>query len=321
MANQLPNLRLVLLMLAVLALTACSKQVEERSQVVDPNLTVAEMLAQQHVQEAIDSDDFPPAKIETYETYLATIHSFTSQDDWLVNSHIIETDNALVLVDVQFFEPYVSSLKDYIVSLGKPLDRIFLSKGHSDRWTGVEAFEGVPVYAQPPVIDEIRGQRDETELDAATIKSLVVHSDIVDGLTYEFELVENAEAQYQTLIRLPEIDVSIVQDMVSNNAHVQFADADIQSWVRNLAVLTVDAKEHQIFVGRGYPAQVDVRQLGLQIRYLQTLKNILDRYNGSGAESLISEISNAYPEFDAVAVLELSALKYHQAVSSQGRSE
>ena len=308
-----PNkVRLILSILVFLVLVACSEKAEEEPG-VDPGETIAEMLARQSVQGSSSNNELPPGKVEKYETYLATIHSFTSQDDWLVNSHIIETESSLVLVDTQLSEPFVQQLKDYIASLGKPLERIYLSHAHLILGPGIEEFEGVPVYAQEPVIEAILSEHEGLGTSRGEIKNLLVHSDIIDGLTYEFELAEIAEARFQTLVRLPEIGVSIVQDLISNNAHVQFAQADIQSWVRSLAVLIVDAKDHQIFVGHGYPARVDVGQIGAQIRYLQTLQKLLDVYDGSGPESLAATIKSAYPEFEATVIVELSARQYHQA--------
>ena len=81
------------------------------------------------------------------------IHSFISSftDNNIANAtHIIESANKLVLIDGQFLAPYAAKFRQYADSLGKPIDRLFLSHRHPDHWFGLgPAFSDVPVYALP----------------------------------------------------------------------------------------------------------------------------------------------------------------------------
>ena len=71
-------------------------------------------------------------------------------------SVVIETPSALILQDVQQNKPFNEELKDLIASLGKPLQRIYISHDHAHHWAGLEMFPWVPVYANQATIDSIR---------------------------------------------------------------------------------------------------------------------------------------------------------------------
>ncbi|MGO7778327.1 MBL fold metallo-hydrolase, partial [Rhizobium johnstonii] len=63
------------------------------------------------------------------------IHTFISAftDDNIANAtHIIESRNKLVLVDGQFLVPYALQFREYANSIGKEIDRIYLSHRHPD---------------------------------------------------------------------------------------------------------------------------------------------------------------------------------------------
>lgn len=333
MHRMFPITHSFLISVFALGLIGCADS-EAPSESTDKSMTVAEMLAEQRAQEesaseAPDSgaaeDEFGSAEpqIAVFDTYLATIHSFTApEDSQLVNSHIIETDNMLVLIDGQYLRPYANKLKEYIDTLGKPLDRVYLSHAHPDHWFGLEFFPDTPVYAQQSVADELmaRGEADiaaaKEKYEGLTTDTLVVvdqilrvHSDIIDGLTYEFELVEEAEADFQTLIRLPEVDVAFVQDLISNKAHSDIGEAAlererIQSWIRHLAVFSVDAQDSQIFVGHGYPARADASVIKEQIDYLQSAKEILLNQEDMSEEALSSAMKTAFPNYGAASIVD-----------------
>jgi hypothetical protein len=94
-----------------------------------------------------------------YKSKGTTFHIYTSPlAEGASASVIIETANTLVLQDVQQAEPNNADLKALIASLDKPLRRIYLSHNHDHHWIGLEAFEGVPVYADAGTIRSIREQ-------------------------------------------------------------------------------------------------------------------------------------------------------------------
>ncbi len=56
------------------------------------------------------------------------------------NSHIIETENELRLIDAQFTLSSATKLKEYIKTLNKPLVQVLLSHNHPDHWFGSQVF-------------------------------------------------------------------------------------------------------------------------------------------------------------------------------------
>ena len=288
-------------------------------------MTIAEMLEAQNSDEG--AQEPPKGIFESFETYLATIHSYTApQASWLANSHIVETDSALVIFDVPSSLSFAQQFRDYVDSLGKPVDRIYISDDHIDQWLGLSLFPEVPAYTFQQIIDKVAESRPALEQlrqeefgqlafdTKINIQQLRVHSDIVDGLTYEFELLEKAQSQWQLMIWLPEISVVLAQGLLSNNVHSSLAQPDLQSWIRNLAVFSVDAKDHHIFVGHGYPAQVDVSQISKQIEYIQTMGRIFKTSHNLSNEETAAAIQSAYPSYEGKALADLSAAYYQDTL-------
>src|SRR6266704_2553896 len=79
------------------------------------------------------------------------IHTFVAAftDNNIANAtHIIESKNTLVLIDGQFLAPYATEFRKYADSLGKPIERLYLSHRHPDHWFGLgTAFSDITIYA------------------------------------------------------------------------------------------------------------------------------------------------------------------------------
>ncbi len=76
------------------------------------------------------------------------IHTYLSNA--LQATHIIESENSLVLVDSQFMAPFAVEFREYADSLGKPIERVIISHAHPDHFFGLgAAFEDLEdiVYA------------------------------------------------------------------------------------------------------------------------------------------------------------------------------
>ena len=86
-----------------------------------------------------------------------TIHCCTSPDDGeRVNAQIIETAKKLVIVDAMLMRPYAKEFRAYADSLGKPIDRVYVTHAHPDHWFGIESFQDKDVYAFAETIEEIK---------------------------------------------------------------------------------------------------------------------------------------------------------------------
>ncbi|MCX6635651.1 MAG: MBL fold metallo-hydrolase, partial [Acidobacteria bacterium] len=77
-----------------------------------------------------------------------TLHCLSSGEDGeFVNSVIIETGRALVVIDTMNLIPYSRELRSYADSLGKTIERVLITHAHPDHWFGLDSFKDVPTFA------------------------------------------------------------------------------------------------------------------------------------------------------------------------------
>jgi glyoxylase-like metal-dependent hydrolase (beta-lactamase superfamily II) len=208
------------------------------------------------------------------------VHTFVAsfEGDNIANAtHIIESRNCLVLVDAQFLAPYARQFRQYADSLGKPIDRLYLSHRHPDHWFGLgEAFGDVPVHALAETAAFIQEHGEESRDDHWKLGGLVpdrvvVPQEIVkpgeaviDGVRYTFDEVTDTEIDTLLAIRLPELGVQFVQDLVYSGTHL-YLTSHLRNWARVLqGVLTSD--DELFMPGHGLPA--DKLEVARNIEYL-----------------------------------------------------
>jgi|GEM_PF-629952 len=254
-----------------------------------------------------------------------TIHSYTApEDSEVVNSHIIETDNSLILIDMQFLRPYARQLAAYAAGLGKPIDRVIMTHHHPDHWFGYESFPAIPVYAQQEVVDGFNKMADfyikarrktlgELVPETKMIPGHIIDNNnaIIDGVQFEFSLINKAEAGAQTVISLPEYKVTFVGDLVAHNSHSFYGGGMAKPWVANLTDLAEKNQSEYILTGHGKPPAVDPSGFEWQITYLETTIEALQQ---DGPTETLAIIEAAYPDLGAKGMAALSANFFHGVV-------
>lgn len=255
-------------------------------------------------------------KISVIERRGIKIHTYTSsQDGIFVNSHIIETRNRLVLVDTQLLRPHAKEVKEYLESLGKPIDRVIITHSHPDHWFGLEYFEGLPVYSLAKTKEEIE-KFGEVYIkaergffgDAVTTRVILPEHEIkpgeefIDGLKYEFENVDGAEAGVQLLIRLPELALMIAQDIACNNVHLFIGEKAFDSWIRVLKDLKNRRGYDTILVGHGENSDRSV--FDRNIAYLEYAKKTYETVDNG--KDLKQQLIRKFPGFGAQVILDIS---------------
>jgi glyoxylase-like metal-dependent hydrolase (beta-lactamase superfamily II) len=216
------------------------------------------------------------------------IHTFISAftTDNIANAtHIIESKNALVLIDGQFLAHYAREFRRYADGLakttGKKIDRLYLSHFHPDHWFGLgTAFVDIPVYALPETIDDIKKHgavSRENHLkklgDEAPPEKIVIpgnevnpkHTNIIDphgaaeadqetidGVRYVFSKITNTEIDFLLTIGLPDLGVCIAQDLLYSGTHL-YLTANMKHWIEILGELL--KSDYELFMpGHGFPA-------------------------------------------------------------------
>lgn len=208
------------------------------------------------------------------------IHTFVAAftGDNIANAtHIVESANALVLIDGQFLAPYARKFREYADGLGKPIERLYVSHRHPDHWfgTGV-AFGDVPVHALPETADFIREHGEDSIADhwklgdlapaGITVPKETVEpgESTIDGVRYVLDRVTETEVDFHLTIKLPDLGVCFAQDLVYSGTHL-YLSSDMGHWIQVLSGLL--AEDYDLFLpGHGLPA--DRVEVARNIEYL-----------------------------------------------------
>lgn len=240
-------------------------------------------------------------------TYIAPAASFE------VTSHIIETPNSLVIVDTQFLQTAAREVLAYAESLGKPIDRVILSHQHPDHASGGNIFAGIPFVTTQAVADGVQADIDgggvqqraqlvgeaevpaEPRLPEATLSA---GETTIDGYTFAFDVVANAEAPEQIIVRLPEVGIAILQDLIYTNAHF-FPGVDRANWVSILADLRSLTTYDTLLAGHGLPTSLG--EIDQAIEYLTFASELAE--GATTVEDVTVPLQERYPAYGAAGIL------------------
>lgn len=235
------------------------------------------------------------------------VHTFISSfayDNIANATHIIESKNALVLIDGQFLVPYARQFRDYADGLGKPIERLYLSHRHPDHWFGLgTAFGDIAIHALPETISFIEEHGEDSRKDhlaklgALAPDSIVVPKEVanpgvetIDGVTYVLNKVTDTEIDFLLTIRLPEIGIYFTQDLIYSGTHL-YLTKDMEHWIQILEEML--ASDYELFMpGHGLPA--DKNEVARNIEYLSAARQAVD--NGLANDTFKAFMLQRYPE-------------------------
>ncbi|MFC1412817.1 MBL fold metallo-hydrolase [Streptacidiphilus sp. N1-12] len=218
-------------------------------------------------------------------------------------THIVETRNQLVLVDAQFLTPYARAFRDYADSLGKPIERLYLSHRHPDHWFGLgAAFSDVTAYALAETMGFIQDHGEASINDHWKLGDLVPDrivvpkhavspgTETIDGVRYVFDLVTDTEIDFQLTIGLPELGVFFAQDLLYSGTHL-YLTKHLDRWIRVLRGLLLS--DYEVFLpGHGLPA--DKNEVARNVEYLSAARQAIA---GGLADDAFKEfLLQRYPE-------------------------
>jgi glyoxylase-like metal-dependent hydrolase (beta-lactamase superfamily II) len=251
----------------------------------------------------------------------ATIHSYMAPPDGeLTTSQIIETEHAVVVVDAQLLRPYAQEVRSYIDRLGKPINRIILSHPHVDHALGLEYFQDVPIYA----LAEVKGEweatgewnrqykKNEVGDLAADVTVMPTHilsegTEVIDGLTFVFKKVVNAESPFSLLIELPELKTVVAQDLVYNNVYLCVGIKNregsymFDGWIQNLEALQGQDYE-TVLAGHGEPTDSSI--FPKLVDYIKVAKQTFE--SNPGPEKMKATMIEAFPTLRYPEMLDFS---------------
>ncbi|MFE2530347.1 MBL fold metallo-hydrolase [Streptomyces sp. NPDC059371] len=218
-------------------------------------------------------------------------------------THVIETRNQLVLVDAQFLAPYARAFRDYADSLGKPIERLYLSHRHPDHWFGLgTAFSDITVHALPETMTFIHDHGEDSRSDHWKLGDLAPErvvvpeqvagagEDKIDGVRYVFDRVTDTEIDYHLTIRLPDLSVYFTQDLIYSGTHL-YLTKHMDHWIRVLRDMLVS--DYEVFLpGHGLPA--DKNEVARNIEYLSAARQAIG--DGLTGDAFKSFMLQRYPE-------------------------
>jgi glyoxylase-like metal-dependent hydrolase (beta-lactamase superfamily II) len=184
-----------------------------------------------------------------------SIKVFTSPDDqFWVNSVIIEGTHEVMLVDAQLTKTNAEKVLQEIRETKKPLSIIYITHEHADHFLGLqvfrEAFPGVRIIANSAVTDRInkvyQGKVDKwKKILGSGATSQVVAIEKFDGNFIEFEgsrieVLKNIQGDTgeNTMLWIPGQRVLISGDVLFNNMHVYTAETDSRArekWLNSIS--------------------------------------------------------------------------------------
>ncbi|MBF4472567.1 MBL fold metallo-hydrolase [Flavobacterium sp. HJJ] len=261
-------------------------------------------------------NQLPTAKVYLVkDTGLVKVHSLVSPGPLFANAtHIIELPNELILVDGQFFAQYGQEFRNLADSLKKPITRFYVTHDHPDHYLGMgDAFADAAVYALPEIIDSLaeHGPKELAEKQhhmndliarRLSLPTQIVQpgEEIIDGVKFIFERVLNTESPTTLVIKLPELQIAIVQDILYHNTHA-FITGSLDGWKTAITALREDVAYDIYLPGHGKPA--DKSDLDNALAYLEKIEAILINTNNS--ELYKNEVLATYPNYAGAKLIDI----------------
>ena len=241
-----------------------------------------------------------------------TIHTFTAPDDgWRVNSHIVEFETQLIVVDAQYMLPYAREVVRYAETLKKPLKRLYVTHYHPDHLLGAAAF-AAPIFALREVKarieavgDRVAGEEHEKHPDKIPNRAehptevVTPGSEVIDGIRLSFILLQHAETENALMVGLPEQKILITQDLVYHGVHVFIAEKAFDAWIAGLRHYK-QLPFTRVLPGHGAPGGTELYDS--MEHYLATARELLTR--SKSGDELKARLIAAFPDFTGTAMLD-----------------
>lgn len=170
---------------------------------------------------------------------------------------------------------------------------------------GGEAFADIDMYALAETADLIAASG-QAEFGDAIASTFVIPEVFepgtveIDGVTFEFSEVMDAEAEYQLVTTVPKYDVVYVGDIVYSGVHLILAGAP-PTWTEALENLKAASSDSTVVLaGHGVPGTADLYDEN--IAWLAKAGELLSE--GATAESFKSGLVEAFPDLGMDAAID-----------------
>jgi glyoxylase-like metal-dependent hydrolase (beta-lactamase superfamily II) len=255
-----------------------------------------------------------------------SIKVVTSLDDqFWVNSVIIEGTHEVMLVDAQLTKTNAERVLQKIKEIKKPLTIIFITHEHADHFLGLEVFKdaypGVRIIANSTVVDradKVYQQKIDKwkQILGSGATSRVVAIEKFDGnfITFDGSQIEvlkriQGDTDENTMLWIPGQRILIAGDVVFNNMHLYSAETDSKArekWLNSLQKIR-KLKPSVVIPGHskvGDPLDANTA-VDFTENYLMAFEEELRK--AEDADSLINAMRGRFPSADFTLALERGA--------------
>ena len=255
-----------------------------------------------------------------------SIKVFTSPDDqFSVNSVILEGDHEVMLVDAQLTRTSAEKVLRKIQETEEPLSIIYITHEHADHFLGLqvfkEAYPGATIIATSAVVDRInRVYREKLDkwqkLVGSGASSQVVEISKFDGGYLDFEgsrieVIKNiqGDTDQNTMLWIPGQRILIAGDVLFDDIHVYTGETDGKARARWLDTLRTVRELKPSVVVPGHSkvgAALDASTaVDFTEKYLLAFNEQLKA--AKDAEGLISAMKEKFPSAGLLLALERGA--------------
>lgn len=248
------------------------------------------------------------------------IHSYQGPNlTGCVTTHVIETPERLVFVDGQRSVIHGQEVRDYAEKTGKPVDRMIVSHLHPDHWFGAYQFRDVPIYSfaetQAEINDlgdffikiSVESLGDHVPVAKVVPDQVIPHGavEVIDGVTFEFRHVMDAESDNMMTIYLPDQKVLIAQDMLYNDCHLFCGHGNFDGWKNGLAEMQKDTSFDLVLPGHG-PTTGSRQAMDNAVVYLDHVQAAYEK--AKTGDELKAAILERYPSYLAEGLVDIQNL-------------
>jgi glyoxylase-like metal-dependent hydrolase (beta-lactamase superfamily II) len=258
------------------------------------------------------------------------IHMLTSNEQtFFTNAYIVETKNALVIVDTMMINSDAALLRHHANDLGKPIIGVIITHGHPDHYNGtsmvIDGLGDIPIISTSGVRECIKDTTDAKEVkwrpyfgdEWPVLKllpnQLINDSEVLtlDGLEYNFRDLGAAESSSDLYFTIGRNRAAVfVGDVVFNSMHGFMNDGNSKQWLQVLEQLLTEIGDvKQLFTGHGIAGKTP-ELIQAQIDYIEHYRgNLLSMINtthllsNEQKQSFEQLMKAKYPDYQLVAFI------------------
>ncbi|SHJ63667.1 Glyoxylase, beta-lactamase superfamily II [Reichenbachiella agariperforans] len=194
---------------------------------------------------------------------------------------IVETENAIVLVDLGPAPAFAAELEAYADAISKSAS-VIITHNHGDHYGGAGSFTALDFYAESAVATQLNATDDFAALYSKSVIG-VTETQTIGGLEFTFDKVSNAETGENGYFYNEEHKIVFAGDLIYNLSHPYLreytpkdSEDEIDNWVAGLNELKSNFSDYNhVFVGHNGSRSDVGTVLDENIDYLQQAQGLI----------------------------------------------